>query len=70
MPAHTALNRLYPYRLMLPKEGTDSVSNLFQSLNIEVPKEAAGQQRITSITRETDGTSKGEGLMSGRKVSR
>lgn len=59
MSAFNALNRLYPNRLMLPKEGIESVSNLLQSLNIDVPK-AEDNQRIVSINREANGTSKGK----------
>lgn len=60
MSAFSALNRLYPHRLMLPKEGIDSVSNLFKSLDIDVPKAVGGAgQRIVSINRETTGTSTG-----------
>lgn len=61
MDAYHALNRLYPYRLLLPKEGIESVSNLFQSLNIDVPKEGGiGSQRIVSINRDLNtGTSNG-----------
>lgn len=61
MSAFTALNRLYPYQLMLPKEGAESVANLFKSLNIEVPRAGADEsQKILSINREENGNSKGK----------
>lgn len=62
MGTFDALNRLYPHRLLLPKEGVESVTNLFQSLNIDVPKGGAVRsQRILSINRdESNGRSKGK----------
>lgn len=63
MDVFNALNRLYPHRLLLPKEGIDSVSNLFQSLDIAVPKGSGGSQRIVSINRDAGNVemSNGEG---------
>lgn len=58
MSAFSALNRLYPHRLLLPKEGVDSVASLFQSLNIEVPP-ATANQRIVSVGENANGRSKG-----------
>lgn len=60
MSASTALNRLYPHQLMLPKEGVESVANLFKSLNIEGPRAEDESQKIISINREGNGTSKGK----------
>lgn len=69
MDAYQALNRLYPYRLLLPKEGIESVSNLFQSLNIDVPKEggAGGNQRIVSINRDSSNTGTSNGGCNARR---
>lgn len=63
MSAFTALNRLYPHRLLLPKEGIESVGSLFESLNIEVPKDGESQG-IVAITRDEKGFSQGNNFIS------
>lgn len=60
----SALNRIYPHQLMLPKEGIESVANLMQSLNIEAPKQEPSQ-RIVSVNRTTDGFSQGKAKETG-----
>lgn len=54
MDVHSAIYRLYPYKLFLPKESIQGVLTLFTSLDISIiPRDQ--QQRIVSVNAKEHG---------------